>query len=271
MKISASELSFSYPSGVQALDGVSLEIEPGECVAIVGENGAGKSTLVKQFNGLLRPSSGKVRVGDWDAAQKSPAQLARRVAFLFQNPDEQLFERTIFREVAFGPQNLGLAGDEVRARVGQALEQVGLAAQQEQHPYDLPYSQRKLIALAATLALQTPILVLDEPTVGQDAAVQDRIAEIIRGVLAESRTVVLISHDLDFCASLAQRVIVMAEGRIVVDAPAEEALSQTELLNHAAVDAPQIVRLAQALGMEKSPLSIAGFVEEYARWQKDSK
>ncbi len=271
MNLVVQSISYTYPSGVQALKEVSLEIPSGQCVAIVGENGAGKSTLVKHFNGLLRPDSGQIQVGDWESSQVTTAQLARRVAFLFQNPDEQLFERSIYREVAFGPRNLGLDEAEVRQRVESALEQVGLLSEQEKHPYDLPYTQRKLIALAATLAMQTPILVLDEPTVGQDAGVQRMIAELIDGLIAEKRSVILITHDLDFCAEVAERVIVMEGGRILLDAPTAEALKQTAILNQAAVDAPQIVRLAQAIEMPQSPLTIAGFVEEYAQWKKDSK
>jgi energy-coupling factor transport system ATP-binding protein len=269
MKIEVKDITYQYPSGVLALDGVSLVIDPGQCLAIVGENGAGKSTLVKHLNGLLRPTSGQVLVGDWPAEKYSVAQLARRVSFLFQNPDEQLFERTIQREVSFGPQNLGLDSDEVNARVAAALSQVGLLEHREEHPYDLPYTQRKLIALAATLAMQTPILVLDEPTVGQDSAVQQRIIMLIKNLLAEGRTVILITHDLDFCATISDRVIVMADGKILLDASASEALAQTRILNRAAVDAPQIVRLAQSLKMNRAPLSIPAFVEEYARWQKE--
>lgn len=267
MRIRMDALSFTYPSGVRALEDIDLAIESGEIVAIVGENGAGKSTLVKQLNGLLRPSAGSVQIGDWDASEHSTAQLAQRVGFLFQNPDEQLFERTVWREVAFGPRNLGLAPEEVEAQVWAALERVGLAAMAESHPYDLPHTQRKLIALAATLAMNTPIIVLDEPTVGQDALQQAAIAALLADLQAKGCTLILITHDLDFCAEVAERVVVMAGGRILADGPTEEVLTRAALLNKAAVEAPQIVRLAQALEMPSAPLTIPGFVEEYADWK----
>lgn len=271
MSIQLDSISYTYPSGVDALKNVSLTIQSGEIVAIVGENGAGKSTLVKQINGLLRPSSGKVSVNDLDISQFSTAQLAKTVGFLFQNPDEQLFERSIFREVAFGPKNLGLDSGQIEERVKAALESVGLASQKDRHPYDLSYTMRKLIALAATLALETPILVLDEPTVGQDAIQQAAIGELLKKLHREGRTQIIITHDLDFCANIAQRIIVMGGGIILADGPAEEVLTENAILNEAAVDAPQIVRLAQSLGMPNAPLHIPDFVEEYALWKKDKK
>ena len=271
MSIQIESISYTYPSGVEAIKNVSLTIHSGEIVAIVGENGAGKSTLVKQFNGLLRPSSGKIKIDDLDIKQISTAQLAKIVGFLFQNPDEQLFERNIFREIAFGPKNFGLDAEQIEGRVHKALKSVGLEAEKDRHPYDLPYTQRKLIALAATLALETPILVLDEPTVGQDAIQKQAIGDLLKDMHDKGRTQIIISHDLDFCANIAERIIVMNAGIILADGPAEDVLAKTAILNEAAVDAPQIVRLAQSLGMPKAPLKIASFVEEYALWKKENK
>lgn len=269
MKIRFEAVSFAYPGGVQALEDISLEIDSGQCVAIVGENGAGKTTLVKQLNGLLRPDKGAVWVGDWNAAKHSTAELAARVGFLFQNPDDQLFERSVQREVAFGPRNLGLDGAKLDARVRRALEQVGLAEVGGKNPYDLAYTERKLVALAATLAMKTPILVLDEITIGQDAVQRQRIGEIVQQLKAEGRTAILISHDLDFCAELAQRVVVMADGRVLDDGPAEETLARRETLGRAAVHPPQLVRLAQALGMPRSPLKVGDFVAAYSAWREE--
>jgi energy-coupling factor transport system ATP-binding protein len=267
VKIHIRKLNFSYPTGVKAIDNVSLEINGGEIIALVGENGAGKSTLVKHLNGLLRADGGDVRVGDWDVADFSSAQIAERVSFLFQNPDEQLFERTVWREVAFGPHNLGLSDDELKGRVDAALARVGLSEQAESHPYDLQYTDRKLVALAATLAMDAPILVLDEPTVGQDAAQRAAIGTILDELHAEGRTVILISHDLDFCAAHAERVIVMADGRILLDGSAETVLSQSEELSRAAVIPPQLVRLAQALNMPNAPLHVDEFIHKYSKWK----
>ena len=169
MNISTSDLTFTYPSGVQALRGVSLTLVSGESVAIVGENGAGKTTLVKHFNGLLRPTGGSVSVGEWNAATVSVARLASRVGYVFQNPDDQLFERSVIREASFGPRNLGRSDAQAKEAAQEALAAVGLEGEMEKHPYDLHLSQRKLLALAAVLAMHTPVIILDEPTTGQDA------------------------------------------------------------------------------------------------------
>jgi energy-coupling factor transport system ATP-binding protein len=144
---------------VQALRGVTLTLPPGVAVAIVGENGAGKTTLVKHFNGLLRPTSGSVVVGEWDTRRYTVAKLASRVGYVFQNPDDQLFARTVIKEVSFGPKNLGRSEADAEAAARAALEAVGLADQADTHPYDLHLSQRKLLALAAVLAMHTPVIV----------------------------------------------------------------------------------------------------------------
>jgi energy-coupling factor transport system ATP-binding protein len=253
------------------LDDVSLRIASGEIVAIVGENGAGKTTLVKLLNGLLRPDQGKTKVGNWDAAEHSTAALAARVGFLFQNPDEQLFERTVAREVAFGPRNLNLSDKQVARRVSDALKAVGLFGKKEHNPYDLLPFERKLLALAATLAMDTPVLVLDEPSIGQDGAGRARIGRIIQDLHTMGRTQILITHDLDFCAQHAKRVVVMADGRILTDGPAKKVLAQSETLAQAAVSPPPVVRLAQALRMTSAPLTANEFVRTYSQWQKRKK
>jgi energy-coupling factor transport system ATP-binding protein len=264
VKIRIDSVSFSYPSGVHALDGVSLSADAGEMLALVGENGAGKTTLVKQLNGLLRADQGAVYIGDWLAAEHTTAQLAQRVGFLFQNPDEQLFERTVRREVGFGPRCLGGSEEQVASQVDAALRRVGLGEQAERHPYDLQYTERKLVTLAATLAQQTPILVLDEPTLGQDAHQRELIGSIIEDLHTEGRTVIIISHDLDFCADHARRVVVMADGRILADGPTAAILSQAEMLERAAVIPPQTIRLAQALDLSAAPLNATAFAAAYA-------
>jgi energy-coupling factor transport system ATP-binding protein len=258
-------VNFVYPSGARALDNVALSVNAGEVVAIVGENGAGKTTLVKMLNGLLRPQQGSVTVDGWDTSQYTTAQLAAKVGFLFQNPDEQLFERTALQEVAFGPRNLGFDAKRVEEVTRAALARVGLAEQIETNPYDMPPFERKMLAFAATLAMETKILVLDEPTIGQDAAGRERIGDILRELRSASRTVLLVSHDLDFCAEHASRFIVMAGGKILADGSAAEVLAQQDLLQKAAVTAPQLVRLAKALKLAATPLTVAEFAEAFVR------
>jgi len=271
MNLHFDNVSFTYPSGVRALDHVSLKFVSGEFVAIIGENGAGKTTLVKLLNGLLLPTEGEVFVEAWNTKDFSIAQLSARVSFLFQNPDEQLFERTVRRETSFGPRNLGLSGATITKRVRESLKAVGLAERSESNPYDLLPFERKLLALAAILAMHSPVLVLDEPSVGQDAAGRDRIGRVLRGLHKMGRTLLIISHDLDFCAEHAERVVVMAAGRVLADGPSKEILSQTDTLDRAAVHPPQLVRLAQALNMPSAPLTKQDFVRSYSLWRKRKK
>lgn len=251
MKIEIKNLSFTYPSGVQALSGVSLEIEPGEQVAIVGQNGAGKTTLVRHFNGLLQPTSGEVWIGDWDTRKQSVAKLAARVGYVFQNPDEQLFSRDVGTEVAFGPKNLGYPGDQVEALVREALEMTELSDKTETNPYDLSPTWRKMVAIASVIAMDTPIVIFDEPTTGQDAVSIARIANVIRVQRERGRTVVTITHDIDFCAENFERVIAMSHGQILLDGKANEVFGQEEVLGTTYVDPPQLTRLGKRLGFSQ--------------------
>ncbi len=254
---------------VHALRGVDLVLRPGEVLALVGENGAGKTTLVKHFNGLLRPAQGTVWIGDRDTRRQSVARLARSVAFVFQNPDEQLFERSVRAEVGFGPRNLGAGPEETERRVQAALSRLQLQDFADRHPYDLHLSQRKRVALAAALAMDTPVLVLDEPTIGQDADGVALVGALVESLRAEGRTLVAITHDVDFCAEHFPRVVVMANGRILADGPAGEVLRMAAVLAEAAVEQPQLVRLASALGWEAMPLTVEGFVDLLAARRKD--
>jgi len=210
-------VSFAYPDGTRALREVSLLVDPGESVAIVGQNGSGKSTLVRHLNGLLRPSTGRVLLGGRDIRPVHVARLAGLVGLAFQNPDRQLFAGRVAAEVAFGPRNLGVRAPEVDERVKAALEEVGLDRASAANPYDLGYSRRKLLALASILAMRTPILILDEPTTGQDAAGVARVRQVVARAAGEGRTVIAISHDMRFVAESFRRVVVMRDGRVALD------------------------------------------------------
>jgi len=218
-------LGFAYPDGTRALSGIDLEIARGERVAIVGENGSGKSTLVRQINGLLRPSEGRIEVHGRDVGRRHVADLAREVGLAFQNPDRQIFSGRVADEVAFGPRNLGTHGAELDRAVGAALALVGLAEARDANPYDLGLSNRKLLGIASILAMETPIVILDEPTTGQDARGAERIRAVVAGLAAEGRTVLAVSHDLGFVAEAFPRVVVLAGGRLVRDGPTEEVLA----------------------------------------------
>lgn len=213
-------LTYAYPDGTLALDGLDLAITAGERVAIVGRNGSGKSTLVRHWNGLLRPGSGRVVIDDRETSDRRVAELARTVGLTFQDPDRQLFERTCRREVVFGARNVGLRGRDLDAAVDAALDAVGLRDQARTNPGDLGGSRRRLLALASVLAMQTPIVVLDEPTMGLDSDEVARVETLVAGLAATGRTVVAISHDLRFVARSFERVVRLEAGRVVEDSAA---------------------------------------------------
>lgn len=265
MDIKLESVSFRYPSGFLALDGIDLQVNQGEILAIVGENGAGKSTLAKHLNALLIPEQGRVLIGDWVTSEYSPAKLAARVGFAFQNPDDQLFAQTVQQEVSFGPQNLGFDEEKIQQLATSAIAMVGLQGMVESHPYDLSLSQRKMVVIAAILAMNTPIVILDEPTTGQDARGIALVGQIVDEIREAGRTAIIISHDLDFCAEHCERILVMSGGKISADGPIREVLYQENVLRSASVEPHQIARLAMALGLaEKKPLTIQQFVDSIA-------
>ena len=212
-------LVFEYPDGMRAIDGIDLAIGPGERVAIVGRNGAGKTTLVRHWNGLLRPTSGRVLVDGRPTDGWHVAELARTVGLTFQDPTAQLFERTCRAEVAFGARNVGLRGSALERAIDTSLATVGLADRADANPYDLGPSRRRLLALAGVLAMGTAIVVLDEPTMGLDTQEIGRVEAIVAALAKGGRTVVVISHDMRFVARAFDRVIQLADGRVVADGP----------------------------------------------------
>lgn len=215
-------VGFVYPDGTRALAAIDLAIEPGECVAIVGQNGSGKSTMIRHLDGLLRPTEGRVLHDGVDVAPMRVAALAARVGIVFQNPDRQIFAGKVKAEVEFGPKILGRTDSEAAAAATAALAAVGLIGQEDTNPYDLGYSRRKLLTLASILAMETPVVVLDEPTTGQDAPGTARIQGVIADLTAAGRTVIAISHDMRFVAETFARVVVMGSGQVLLDGtPAE--------------------------------------------------
>lgn len=266
VEIRIADLEFSYPNGAHVLRGVSLEIRAGARVAILGKNGAGKTTLIKHLNGLLKPSRGAVHIGDRDTRDHTIAQMARQVGFVFQNPDEQLFKTRVWDEVAFGPTNLSRAGKDapveahVAERVEQALALCGLDKQRDAHPYDLPPWQRRWVAIASVVAMGTPVVVLDEPTTGQDALGLARLKILLDDWRRAGVTVITVTHDVDFAAEQFPDLIVMGEGKMVARGGAE-LFADAAILARAASDAPQLMRLARALGREGAPVTVEAFCD----------
>jgi energy-coupling factor transport system ATP-binding protein len=269
MKIEINDLQFIYPSGLEAISGISLSIESGEQVAIVGQNGAGKTTLVRHFNGLLQPTGGSVLIGDWDTKTQTVAKLASRVGYVFQNPDEQLFSRDVLTEITFGPKNLGYTKEKVDTLVKRAQSLTELNDQTETNPYDLSPTWRKMVALASIIAMDTPIVIFDEPTTGQDALNVTRIANVIAELKKEGKTVITITHDIDFCAENFDRVIALSQGKILLDGPARDVLGQEEILAQTYVDPPQLTRLGKRLGFKDTVRNQEEFLGVIARSERE--
>ncbi len=209
--IALESVSHRYPDGTLGLDGVSLAVAGGEAVAVTGPTGSGKSTLIRHLNGLLRPTAGRVLLEGADIRQHRVAQLARRVGVAFQEPDRQLFCRTVRAEVGFGARDA--------AAVEEALDLLHLAAVADRHPYDLGYSRRKLVAIAAVLAMRTPVVVLDEPTTGQDRAGLERLVALMDRLHAAGSTLVVVSHDREFVRATCDRAVRLVAGRVDSEQP----------------------------------------------------
>jgi energy-coupling factor transport system ATP-binding protein len=244
-----------YPGGTRAVDGVDLVIRRGERVAIIGQNGSGKTTLVRHFNGLLRPTEGTVLVDGADAAGRRVAALAASVGLAFQDPDRQIFAARVRSEVAFGPRNLGRSGADLDRAVNEALVATGLDGEAATNPYDLGYSRRKLLALASILAMTTPVVVLDEPTTGQDARGVARIQRVVAGLAEQGRTVVAISHDMRFVAETFERVVVMGSGRILLDGTPADVFAEPAwpTLASTYLEPPLAARVGARLGFGATP------------------
>lgn len=256
MRIRLEDVYYAYAPDQPALCGISLLIEAGEQVALVGANGSGKSTLARCLNGLVRPQRGRVWVGELEVRREPVFTLAQRVAYVFQNPDDQLGQRTVADEVAFGPRQLGWPAERRAATVTQALEWLGLRDLARVHPHDLGLSERKLVALASALAMDAPVLILDEPTAGLDGYQIRRLEATLTELRRRGTTVILITHDLDFAAENLDRLVRLAAGQIVEDAPLTEIAAGDD------ASAPQIARLARRLGLPGPALTPAVFVRQ---------
>ena len=255
VRLAIEGLVHRYPTGVEAVRGVSLVFEPGETIAIVGQNGSGKTTLMKHLNGLLRPTDGRVTLDGADIAGSAVHELAATIGFVFQNPDDQLFDRSVEREVAFGPRNIGRSADAIGQAVSRALSAVGLTDARLTNPYDLDLSLRKLVALASVLAMDPAVLVLDEPTTGQDDPGVRRVGRVVDAVAGSGRTVIAITHDMEFAASHFDRIVVMREGLVAADGSPVEVFApdRMELLSSAGLEAPPAARVGAILGLGSTP------------------
>ena len=257
--IEVENLHFRYPNGVDALKGVSLVIKCGEFVAIMGQNGAGKTTLVKHFNGLLKPSKGTVCVDGVETAKTSVATLARNAGFVFQNPDHQLFSETVEDEISFALKNFGFDEETIEKRITWALNLLALMQYRKTSPFLLSGGERKRVALASVLAWNPETLILDEPTIGQDYQQKEKLRQFIVQMQSQGKTVVIVTHDVEFVAECNPRIILMTEGKIVADGEGREILTTPEVLAESSIVPPQIAQIftkLAPLGLPKNVIDV---------------
>lgn len=267
-EIIVEKLQFSYTTDVEILKGISLNLMK-DSTAIIGQNGAGKSTFVKLLKGLLKPTAGSILYNGKDISEMTAAKLAKDIGMVFQNPNDQIFKNKVIDEVMFGPQNIGQSEDEARENAMTALQKVGLEHQAEQNPYDLSLSERKMIAIASILAMDTKVIIFDEPTMGQDYSGKQKLKNIIAELRKESKLVLCILHDMDFAAEVFERTIVFNQGRIVLDGPTKEVFMHGEILEKAFLEQPSIMKIAKNLGIDESYLTEEELVEKLSGTIRD--
>jgi energy-coupling factor transport system ATP-binding protein len=237
------DLYFSYPTGLEALKGINLTVDDGEFLAVMGQNGAGKTTLVKHFNGLLKPTKGEVLVDGVSTKDVSVAKLARNVGFVFQNPDHQLFSETVEDEIAFALKNFGFEAAVIEQQIDWALNLLDITQYRKTSPFMLSGGERKRVALASILAWDPKAIILDEPTIGQDHQQKEKLQQFILQLNAQKKTVVVVTHDVEFVAECNPRVILMSQGKILVDGKAKKILTNPKVLAQAHIVPPQITKI----------------------------
>ncbi|MHA2059253.1 MAG: ABC transporter ATP-binding protein [Candidatus Ranarchaeia archaeon] len=261
-------VTFEYTPGIEVLKNLDLVVRKGEWVGIVGQNGAGKTTLVKQFLGLLTPQKGQVVVDGLNTKLTTPARLSRRVGLVLQNPDSQLFSQSVLEEVMYMPKNLGFSSEESAELAETALKEVGIWEYKEDHPVGLSWGDRQKVIVAALLAVEPEIVIFDEPTTGQDFVGRYEVMNLAKKLHQNGHTIITISHDMDLISSFVDRLVVMGEGEIILDAPVNEAFSRVDILKSTYLAPPQVLSLGQSLqknGFSQDLLTVPEFLEEIGK------
>jgi len=266
--IQVTNLDYEYPDGTQALKGINLEIGKGEFIALIGQNGSGKTTLSKCLNGLYKPTRGDIIVDGLNSKKSSIVQMVRRVGYVFQNPDHQLFNSNCWDEIAYGPHNIELTEPEVVERVEEALKVVGLPKiYHKEHPFFLSKGLRQRVAIASILALRPQVIIVDEPTTGQDMKQSLEIMDFLKALNEElGHTIIIITHDMPIVAKYAKRVIAMGQARVVADGATREVFAQSEVLKETFLAPPQITQLAQSvadLGFDPGTLTVEEIINQF--------
>lgn len=266
-KIDIKDLSFSYTKNEPILRDINLSIDE-RTTAIVGQNGAGKTTFVRLLKGLLKPDKGDILLDNMSIKHMTVAQIAKHIGLIFQNPNDQIFKNKVIDEVMFGPLNIGMDKEKAEELSNEALKMAGLSDKLKSNPYDLGLSERKMITIASVLAMDTDVVIFDEPTIAQDFEGKERIKSIIRHLRENGKTVITIIHDMDFVAEAFERTIVFANGRVLMDADTREAFSSRAILEKAYLEQPSVTRLCNVLGYEDKTFLT---VEEFIKYNKSLK
>jgi len=248
-------VSFAYPDGTKALEDLTLTVPSGQRLAIVGQNGAGKTTAVKLMNGLLKPTEGTVHVGDWNTKDHTTAQVSRKVGYVFQNPDDQIFHNDVESEVKFGPKNMGFDPERVEKLTDWAMKLCGISNVADENPYNLPYSVRKFVTIASVLAMDSDVIILDEPTAGQDRVGLDLLGKLLDELEKKEKTVITITHDMEFVTEYFSRIVVMANRKIIADDDSEHIFYNPAILEESMLKPPAVAKMANLLGLEKGILT----------------
>ncbi|WP_252502321.1 ABC transporter ATP-binding protein [Sporosarcina sp. Marseille-Q4943] len=243
-------LHFGYEKGQEVIRNLNVHLR-GEPIAIIGQNGAGKTTFVKLLKALLKPNSGEILLNGEPISATTAAKLASRIGLIFQNPNDQIFKHKVIDEVMFGPLNIGQSYEEAMANAKEMLALVGLAHKSEDNPYDLSLAERKMVAMASILAMDTDIVIFDEPTMGQDFRGKAKVKEIIHSLYVKGKLVICILHDMDFVAETFGRTLIFSNGEMLFDGPTREAFAQEEALRLARVEQPHITKLVKRLGYDQ--------------------
>jgi len=253
-------VEFAYDDEIQALDGLSLTLDSG-CICVIGQNGAGKSTFAKHLNGLLDPDVGSVRIRGRDTAGVNVAKLAADVGLNFQNPDDQLFHSSVEKELKYGPRNLGDDDDRIEELTEEVIDRMDLADIRDTNPYDIGLARRKQVAVGSVLAMDTPIVVLDEPTAGQDTRGVELLGDTVRDLVADGILVVVITHDMEFVRDYADRVVALKQGSVLSDGTPASVFGDPERLAETDVHPPSVSQVARRLGLSSSVLSVDDLFE----------
>ncbi|MDD6769485.1 energy-coupling factor ABC transporter ATP-binding protein [Inconstantimicrobium porci] len=262
-KIVVKNLCFKYKENKEeTLSDINLMFD-NRSTAIIGQNGAGKTTFVKLLKGLLKQNSGEIIVCGKDTKDSTAAELAKYIGLVFQNPNDQIFKSKVIDEVMFGPLNIGMSSETARKNSVEALKILGLDNLIDENPYDLGLSERKLITIASIVAMDTDIIIFDEPTIAQDFAGKEKIKRLIKELRNKGKTVLTIIHDMDFVAEVFERTIVFNKGRVILDGNTKDVYSNEEILKKAYLELPHVTQLCRQLGYNETFLTVDDFVEFY--------